>query len=365
MSKPPDAVDLTQRLVRVPSTSSTSGQQHIFDLVGSQLATAGFTIRADPAAPRRYLLAHTSQPEPMLLFACHVDTVPAGDATRWTLGPLSGELVDGRIVGRGSSDMKSGLAAAVTALANAQRNQISCGLLLTADEEIGCRGARAAVEALRAVPVGAVIVPESTSNDVLLGHRGAVWLRLTARGRAAHGGTPELGRNALLELAATLLDIDSRLPRRQHKTLGTTTVNVGTMTSGTTVNIVPDLADASLDIRYVDADEPAAIHTWLAAEHPRTEARVQEQLSPVLSRANDPWISTLPAAASGHSVAPYFTDASALAEVLPGRPIVIWGPGQPEQAHTVNESVDSQYIQRAVQLYGQALGAWQVGPPPR
>ncbi|MGH3259371.1 MAG: M20 family metallopeptidase [Streptosporangiaceae bacterium] len=349
--------------MRVPSASSTTGQQDIFDLAGSQLATAGFTIRADPAAPRRYLLAHTPQPGPMLLFVCHVDTVPAVGTARWTHDPLSGELVNGRIVGRGSSDMKSGLAAAVTALVNAQRDHVSCGMLLTADEEIGCQGARAAAEALRTVPVGAVIIPESTSNEVTLGHRGALWLRLTARGRAAHGSTPELGRNALLELAATLLDIDACLPRRQHKALGTTTVNVGTMTAGSTVNIVPDLADASLDIRYIDADEPAAIQTWLATEHPRIEARVQAQLPPVLSRADDSWIRTLPAATAAHPAAPYFTDASALAEVLPGRPIVIWGPGQPEQAHAVNESVDSRYIQCAVQYYGRALAAWQAAPP--
>jgi succinyl-diaminopimelate desuccinylase len=360
VSTAPDAVTLTRSLVRIPSASSSAGQQDIFDLVGTQLAAAGFTIRADRAAPRRYLLAHTQQAVPMLLFVCHVDTVPAGDTARWTHDPLSGEVVNGRIIGRGASDMKGGLAAAVTALVNTVRDHVSCGLLLTADEEIGCLGARAAAGALSVLPVGAVIIPESAANDVLLGHRGALWLRLTARGLAAHGGTPERGRNALLELAAALVDIDIRLPRRYSRELGTTTVNVGTMAAGTTINIVPDLADASLDIRYVEADEPAALHAWLAAEHPGIDVGVQQQLSPVLSRADNPWIAALPTVPAVHPVAPYFTDASALGEALPGRPIVIWGPGEPEQAHAINESVDTGCVQRAVKLYGQALGAWRA-----
>ena len=361
MNPAPDAVALTRSLVRIPSTSSSAGQQDIFDLVGAQLAAAGLTIRADPAAPRRYLLAYTRQAAPLLLFVCHVDTVPAGDTARWTHHPLSGEVVSQRIIGRGASDMKGGLAAAVTALLNTVRGDVSCGLLLTADEEIGCAGARAAAGALSALPVGAVIIPESTANDVLLAHRGALWLRLTARGLAAHGGTPERGRNALLELAAALVDIDTRLPRRYHRELGTSTVNAGTMNAGTTINIVPDLADASLDIRYVEADEPDAVHAWLAAEHPGIEVAVQQQLPPVLSRADDPWIRTLPTVPAAHPVAPYFTDASALGEALPGRPIVIWGPGGPEQAHAVNESVDTRSVRRAVELYGQALSAWPPG----
>jgi succinyl-diaminopimelate desuccinylase len=298
----------------------------------------------------------------MLLFACHADTVPVGDGAQWARDPLGGDLVRGRITGRGASDMKGGLAAAVTALKTAAAGNVSCGLLLTADEEIGCLGARAAVQALKAESIGAVIIPESTGNDVRLGHRGALWLRLTARGRAAHGSTPELGRNALLDLAAALTDLDARLPRRHREELGTTTVNIATMTAGTSVNIVPDRAEATVDVRYVDGDEPTAIGGWLAAEHPRIGVSVLRRLRPVLSPSDDPWIRALPAELSA-CPAPYFTDAAELVAVLARRPVVIWGPGQPELAHAVDESVGVEDVQRAAGMYGRVLTAWP-GPVP-
>lgn len=353
----PDPVSLTRDLVQIASPSSGSGQQDVFDLVAAELTAAGFTVRADHAAPRRYLLATTLHSQPMFLFACHADTVPAGDSRQWTHDPLGGDLTAGRITGRGASDMKGGLAAAVTALAKAAAGNVSCGLLLTADEEIGCLGARAASRALAAASIGAVIVPESTANEVRLSHRGALWLRLTAQGRAAHGSTPELGRNALLDLAAALIDIDARLPRRDHSELGTTTVNIGTMTAGTSVNIVPDFAEATIDVRYVDADEPTAIHAWLAAEHPGIGITVQRQLLPVLGPTGDPWIRRLPAPLSARPV-PYFTDAAEIVKVLGHRPVVIWGPGQPELAHSVNESVAAESVQDAVGMYSRALDAW-------
>lgn len=187
-----------------------------------------------------------------------MDTVPEGDPARWSRDPLDGGIVADRIVGRGASHMKGGLAACVTALAAAARNRVPCGLLLTTDEETGCHGARAAADVLRPIAVGAVVVPESTDNNVLLGHRGALWIRLTVRGVAAYGSTPYPGRNALIPVAAAALDAETNLPVRRHPVLGATTVNVGTMSAGVAPNIVPDRAEAGFDVRYVDAAENLA-----------------------------------------------------------------------------------------------------------
>ena len=359
-----DPVELTSNLVRLASVSLSTGQQDVFDLVAAEMGAAGFDITEDAAIPRRYLLTTSPHPGPVLLFACHADTVPGGNTKQWTRHPFSGEVDDERIHGRGASDMKGGLAAAVTALATAAAypGSVSCGLLLTADEEIGCLGAAAAVAAgaLANVPLGAVIIPESTANEIRLGHRGALWLSLTAHGQAAHGSMPELGRNALLTLARALTDIDARLPRPGSDHLGTTSVNVATMSAGQATNIVPDLASASIDIRYVESGQPDSIRAWLAREHPGIVLTTNRQLSPILADGDDPWIRTLPARLTGHP-APYFTDASALLPALAGTPLVIWGPGQPERAHAINEYVEARNVRRAAHLYGQVLDAWRRG----
>jgi succinyl-diaminopimelate desuccinylase len=298
----------------------------------------------------------------MLLFACHADTVPFGDPTTWTHDPLSGAITDGRLFGRGSSDMKGGLAAALTAVIGAAGQGIPCAILITADEEIGCLGARAAVTALSGLDIGAVVIPESTDNDVLLGHRGALWIRLTARGTAAHSSTPHLGRSALLPLAACVLDVDTRLPRRNHPMLGETSVNIGTMTAGTATNIVPDHATATLDIRFPHPDDPATALDWIARAHPLIDATVETRLPAVLTSPDDPWVQSLPAACAAQPTCAYFTDAAILTRALPTVPIIIWGPGDPTQPHTGNESVHTARITEACSLYHHTLMNW---PPSR
>ena len=216
-----------------------------------------------------------------------------GDTARWTHHPLSGEVVSQRIIGRGASDMKGGLAAAVTALLNTVRGDVSCGLLLTADEEIGCAGARAAAGALSALPVGAVIIPESTANDVLLAHRGALWLRLTARGLAAHGGTPERGRNAL---PGTRRGASRHRPGCPAATTGNWEPARSTPARSTrarrSISSPTSPMPAWTSATSRPMNQMPFTRGWppniLGSKSPCTAA------PPVLSRADDPWIRTLP-----------------------------------------------------------------------
>jgi succinyl-diaminopimelate desuccinylase len=298
---------------------------------------------------------------PTLLFACHADTVPFGDPATWTHDPLSGAATDGRLVRRGASDMRGGLAAALAAVIGAAGEGIPCAILITADEEIGCLGARAAVSALSDLDIGAVVIPESSDNHVQLGHRGALWVRLTTRGTAAHGSTPHLGRSALLPLAAAVLDIDARLPRGNHPVLGGTSVNIGTMMAGTATNIVPDQAVATLDIRFPNSDEPATALDWITRTHPQIDATVEAQLPAIFTSPDNPWIRSLPAGRAEHPTCAYFTDAAILTQALPGVPIAVWVLGDPTQSHTGNESVQTDRITDAVALYHHMLMNWRPG----
>lgn len=367
------AVLLAQELVRIDTTSTTTGQRAAFSLVAHLLAASGYDVQVDSAASASgYPLHLTAAPptaanEPLLLFACHVDTVPTGDPHLWGRPPLSGELGGGRLHGRGASDMKAGLGAALAVLAaHPDRNS---ALLLTADEEIGCLGAAAAGEKLSRLPVAAVVVPEPTDNRVLLGHRGALWLQLTARGTAAHGSTPSLGRNALLDLARALPDVEARLPRATDAVLGATTVNVATMAAGTAPNVVPDHAQAQIDVRYVHPEERQAILGWLKEQHPRLDVTVITDIPPVRTDPGDPWVRSLPVPAE-QAAAPYFTDAALLGLLFPAVPVVIWGPGHVDQAHVRDEYATVDNIHRAAAWYGDTTRAWsprqrRATPPPQ
>ena len=356
-----DPIALTQELVRLPSVSSSDGQQAVLSFLGEHLRHEGFVVKLDGGTSPQFLLATSStvRESPVLLFVCHVDTVPVGDLSEWTRDPFAGEISDGRIWGRGSSDMKSGLAASMVALLEAGAAGPSAALLLTTDEEIGCLGAAAARYALEPLNVQAIVVPESTDNLVALGHRGALWLRLAAQGVAAHGGTPELGKSALLSLAGSLIDIDARFPRRAGGAgLGSTTINFGTMSAGTAPNIVADRASAIVDIRFSGRDEPVSLLEWFAQNEPELVVESLLEIGPLSTPAGSAWIKSLSAEIAEPASANYFTDTAVLAPMFPRVPVAIWGPGQGHLAHARDESVPVRQIRDAVAMYATTLTAW-------
>jgi succinyl-diaminopimelate desuccinylase len=303
-----------------------------------------WTLLRTPADPDR----------PQLLFACHVDTVPVPDPGAWQRDPFGAELDGGRVWGRGGSDMKAGLVASVAAMAAADP-RTPVALLLTSDEEIGSKGAAAAAPAVAGQRIGAVIVPEATGNQVVLGHKGALWLAVRTAGRAAHGSTPERGHNAVLDLAALLARAGSAIPLRTDEFLGTETWNPGVVAGGTVPNVVPDRAEAVIDMRTVAAGDD--LLRWWQAQPEVADVEVRVDLPPVGTPAADPWVATLPAPVLPKP-ATYFTDASVLVGVVQGAPIVVWGPGTPAVMHAVDEYVELAELKQAASAFTAVVARW-------
>ncbi len=135
----------------------------------------------------------------------HIDTVPAGDPRSWTSGPFDGEVVDGRLVGRGACDMKGPIAAALGAIAAIRRAGITLGgtleLHLVADEEhAGVHGTRV-LRDQGLLDHDAAIVGEPTEMEIALAERGGAWVTAVAHGKAAHGSQPHRGVNAILTMS--------------------------------------------------------------------------------------------------------------------------------------------------------------------
>lgn len=357
-----DPVHLTQQLVQLGT--SAGDEDSCAEPLARILERAGLEVRRVSSGPRRNNLLARWRGGGRLVLSGHLDTVPFTESD-WDVHPLSGALVGERIFGRGTSDMKGGLAAMTTAACRAVREEAPpFTLLFTVGEELGCRGAQDVLAHghLPAAPI--VVIGESTNNSLRFGHKGATWLRLTSTGRAAHGSRPELGRNAVTALMKAVLAITGSFRPAEHRHLGRPTINVGTFTGGVQPNVVPDVASAELDFRTVpgtDGDEILRIAresgTDLLVETLLDLAPVWTDPSTVLSRhLREVVESHRRGPASEELAVSYFTDGSVLAD-RPGATVYVCGPGDPDQPHTANESCSVARIAEAETIYHQLIHA--------
>ena len=216
-----DAVELTRALVAIESINPGGSEHACARYLGDLLAGEGFQVRYHEFAPGRTSVVASRGGRPgsrHLCFAGHIDTVPLGNAG-WSVDPFGGEIHDGKLYGRGVTDMKSGIASFVCAaveLGEALDDGPGLLLIMAAGEETGCEGSRPLGEELaKEFQVGAMVIAEPTYNLPKVGHRGAFWLRMTATGKTAHGSMPELGINALYKAARAV--IEARGLRLQHR----------------------------------------------------------------------------------------------------------------------------------------------------
>jgi succinyl-diaminopimelate desuccinylase len=323
---------------------------------------------------REQLVARTPNADgPPLTFTGHLDTVPANPAD-WSVDPWAAERDGDRVVGRGASDMKSGVAAVVVAAVEHASTPHRCRgvqVVLTAGEETGCTGLLGLDASARAALAGGgpIVVAEPTGNELVLGHKGAHWMRLRAAGRSAHGSAPELGDNAVVRLARSALALHEHADWPRHDRFGPVTANVGVFSGGVAPNVVPDAAELLLDVRTVPGVDARALRSRVG-ELAGSGVDVQDRvvLPPLDTAADDPFVGLVRSALAavgldGAPAAPahYFTDASVLAGLLgdgAAAPAVVLGPGETAQCHVVDEWCLAGRVEQATALYGELLERW-------
>lgn len=331
-------MSLVQDLIRIPSISRDhDGQRRVQETCVDALPGMS-VIRSTAGLPWTFVATTDS---PAVLFACHTDTVPVSDD--WSRNPFSGELVDGLIHGRGSVDMKGGLAAAVAAVSFAAGEGLSAGLLMTSDEEIGGLGAaQAAAELSLGAEPALVVIPEATDNKFSRGHRGAAWYTVTAHGRSAHGSTPSEGVNAISLLSEHVISRLGSIPVNVDDYLGPDTVNLGMISGGQAPNMVPDHAELTLDFRTVAG--ASEIRGWLGELPESISVAETFDLPSLRTDAVPPVLDYV----EQLGPLPYFTDGAMLSPLTGRAPIVIWGPGGGDQMHTVDEVLSVASFEQAV-----------------
>lgn len=276
---------LCQSLVRTPSENPPGDTTALAALVeGFLAALPGMKVRRVVARENAVNLVATlafGRPGRRLLMNGHLDTFPAGDESGWTHQRFGGEIEEGRLYGRGACDMKAGLAAAMMTakLLAAQPAGLAGELVLTfvSDEETG--GTWGTQYVLANVPGArgdAMLSADAGSPRVVrFGEKGQLWLEVTAHGKSNHGAHVHLGENAIVRLMdalaalRTLEEIEVPIPAGVHAamkdarevseaisgsgefhTLSHVTVNIGTVSGGVAVNIIPAAAVARADIRF-------------------------------------------------------------------------------------------------------------------
>jgi len=254
-------LDLTADLLSRPSVSP---EDHgCLDVIGARLSTLGFRNERMDFGPVCNLWARHGEAGPVLCFAGHTDVVPTGPREEWKTDPFEPVVRDGILYGRGSADMKSGLAAMVTAterfLSRHPRHAGSLAFLLTSDEEgPSVDGTRRVVEVLetRGEKIDYCVVGEPTSHERLgdtikIGRRGSLSGRLTVHGVQGHIAYPHLADNPVHGLAPALAELVARHWDQGNGFFQPTTFQVSNIAAGTGApNVIPGELKARFNLRF-------------------------------------------------------------------------------------------------------------------
>jgi acetylornithine deacetylase/succinyl-diaminopimelate desuccinylase-like protein len=346
----------------LPANDRCAGEGRVAEFLAATAAASGLDVDFQKVTEgRSNLLARCLPSGPVrrrILLAPHMDTV-GGNESRLFKPRLQGD----RLFGRGACDTKGSVAAMLSALmvlANEPNRPGETEIIFAAlvDEEFSQAGSRAlARSSLRA---DLAIVGEPTRLKVVTAHKGVLWLKLRTRGKAAHGARPELGKNAVHEMARIVdvleTDYAVQLKKQRHPLLGRPTVNVGAMHGGNQPNIVPAECTALVDRRMLpgEADRPTilSMQAFLRQRGLRPEIRPTQDVDcPALETP-----ATLPLVKQFLAVArqkqpggvDYFSDAGVLA--AGGIPSVLFGPGDIAQAHTPDEWISLRQLESARDL---------------
>lgn len=383
-------LELLQALVRTPSHPGLPRQEEaVVAVLASYLETHGIACEVRDVTPGRpNLLAALAGAGPgrHLVLCGHTDTVPLNRSDPGA--GFSAEVRDGAVHGRGACDMKGPLAAMAAALvALRATGGLAAGRLTLAaviDEEMESLGAEALVT--HGFAADGAIVGEPTGNRLALGHKGLEWLEIRFTGRAAHGGTPEAGVNAIVAAARFLTLVEERLQpqlrARRHPLLGSPTFNCGTILGGDQPSTVAATCTLHVDRRSV----PGETYEGMLAEIRELldeVGRAMPGLRTVVGRmpggmatlehrstvlaAEHPLARALGAAAAAAGQAapptafPAWTDAALLSHFA-GIPSAILGPGDLAHAHSPREHVPLAEVEQAALIYARAAQLFCAAP---
>ena len=367
-------VKLLRDLIALPSVNNAflppgdphAGEELVADYLKNRARKAGLEIETQATNSGRdnliVRLKPLGQATHRIILAPHMDTV-GGDLDKIFRPTKKGE----RLHGRGACDTKGSVAVMFHAMEHLAKRDRPANTEIVfigfVDEECNQTGSRA-FSKLK-LKANLALVGEPTRCKVVAAHKGDLWLRLSTRGKAAHGARPELGRNAVHTMAKCIDTIETEyaqnLGKRRHPVLGHPTINTGIVRGGSQPNIVPDVCEADMDRRTLPGESFTTIsreigevlkkrglkarltnvkgYTCPAMETDPTLPMVQQFMRTVRQ--------TKPLGVD------YYCDAANIATT--GVPAIVWGPGDIAQAHTADEWISIRQLERGMDVLTRFL----------
>ncbi|EAQ81042.1 M20 family metallopeptidase [Blastopirellula marina] len=384
-----DVVALLQQLIRIPSVNPMGRdvqgeiyyEAQLTSFLEQYVADWGYFCERQHVSPQRENLliatvdlSKLPPDRPILMLEVHQDTVPVDGMS---IDPFAAEICDGRVYGRGSCDIKGGMAAMLTAISRFRDLPIekrpAVVLALAVNEEHGFTGAKRMTQGwtegqskLLTRPPAAIVVSEPTMLDVVVAHKGVVRWKCHAKGIAAHSSNPSIGANAIYRMSKIVNALEqhaTQLPGSISPLVGGPTLSVGIISGGVSVNTVPDHCSIEIDRRLAPGDNP------LVAQQAAIDFVAQQLGDPDWIVHDQPFIIS-PGLAPTHNQAlaealvatlqqcdiqaktigvPYGTDGAILSQG--DVPTVVCGPGDIAQAHTHDEWLAIDQLEKSVEVY--------------
>jgi acetylornithine deacetylase len=351
--------ELLADLVRIDSVNpdliaGAAGEAEIARFVAGWLDEAGLEVEVEEVAPGRFnvvgIAGGTGGGKTLLLNA-HMDTVGVGGMER----PFEPTVENGRLHGRGSYDMKAGLAAIMLAGAEAAQAGLSGDVIVTAvcDEEVASIGTARVAEQYAA---DAAIVSEPTEMRLALAHKGFVGFEVETNGRAAHGSRPDLGIDAIAHMGPVLVGIEG-LDRRlradpTHPLLGSGSLHASVIEGGQEYSSYPERCLLKGERRTIPGETDAHVERELRELLGEVDGEIRVVVSrqPFETPADAPIAELVSRHAGGPEIVgvPFWADSALLSPA--GIPTVVFGPAG-EGAHAVEEWVDLASTERCAEIY--------------
>jgi len=370
-----ELIDLTTRLVQISTENPPGNEKAAAQFLKPLLSKMGFKTKTVLSPKGRWNIVaerRWGKGGRTLIFNGHLDVVPAGNPSQWKFPPFRGTLSKGRIYGRGASDMKSGIACFIHALSTIERSKMrlrqgAVVLHLVSDEESHGRQGMGFLTQKEGIRGDAALVGEPTDLQPVIAQKGALWLRISTLGKSAHGSRPHLGVNAVEKMMKLMERLNSIPLEMEHPLLGKPTLNVGTIQGGTKINIVPDRCEIEADRRMLPGEKKVEVLEKmketldsLRSRDPFFQYRIEEidfaepcevnpeeEIVKIAVDAIQEVMGKKPSlrAFSGFTDSRFYINQRHI-------PTLIFGPGEVDQSHTTDESVEVEALVQAARIYG-------------
>lgn len=367
-------VEFLQSLITIESTNPPGNEAAVTELFKTRCEQNDVPYEITDLGNNRnnfsVTLTAKDNTEDKLLLSGHTDTVKIG-AQQWQYGPFAATIDNGKLYGRGTTDMKSGLAALYLALESLYKEGFTptknIEFLATAGEEVDSIGAEHYVASTNMDNIKAIIIAEPTSEKVVVGHKGALWIEVTLTGKTAHGAMPEQGINAIEGMNKVLNLVDELKEEwlEEQAPLGKSSISANLISGGIQTNVIPDSCTLNVDIRSVTPNLHEKLYSefterleaiFSAENSPEVSTKILLNRATVLTEEDESIITSALDVANANEVSgvSYYTDGSVL-NPDSNIPTLIYGPGIETLAHQPNEYVEVDAFERSIEYFKKLI----------